>query len=706
MMALLHCSKCDRVGHDRDHCPFFPEEREPHADAQLGDNVNHMDQVNIAISVDGAIVEQCQREIGWFYNHKIEISVDDIHFVLGKASGEGCNCLIYSFQKILPTSMFNVSFVRAELERRHAGRPTAIVRRDYLDLAMYWADIIDIIGEHNEQGRISKWSSRFRICCVEMCWIGNGDVLPRGVPQGDRQTLYIARVNQNHFVPLLRSRKRGGEIVREAPSRMHSPPDLGGWSADAGSAQERKKGRIKDLTEEMGSADRVYPGEAATRAMKAETSEAEAAIAAASEETETGAGVHSAQASRCVAGAPVIYGIEALMDGSAFEECLEDAQAAISSEIENEDAEACAGTTHAPPRSSRRMPDEAIYGIEAIMDGSAFEGSLEDAQAAISSEMENEDAEPCAGTTHAPRRSSRRMPDEAELQRLQQEQQERRRRTDMLSHLRLCPHRPRKHCFEKRLEGAERLADTHLRARVTIPATVEQDPNAQALIDSAMSLPRIHCAFAKCTASSEEDFAEEAKAVREIDRASGCQDDDRHAEAFWDRVLKAHILRQHKDLIQDVALAEEDDDVWEVYKEGLAVQERRRVPVVGAAVDRRAFETTLEVYNDETIRSLICFVCARVCLHTAGAHSTITYKGGAWLLTLPRGTETSKATYKERKTNRKTLRKSTERVQGRAKQRETRDLMKFRQSDAKLQPADLRGEVWPSSSGRLAFTMA
>ena len=41
------------------------------------------------------------------------------------------------------------------------------------------------------------------------------------------------------------------------------------------------------------------------------------------------------------------------------------------------------------------MPDEAIYGIEAIMDGSAFEESLEDAQAAISSEMQNEDAGSC-----------------------------------------------------------------------------------------------------------------------------------------------------------------------------------------------------------------------------------------------------------------------------------------------------------------------
>ena len=226
-MASVQCSRCGRVGHDAEHCPFFRRLREAHADAQLGDNVPHMNQVDITIRVDGAIVEQCQRQVGWFYHQRLEISVENINFVLGRASGEGCNCLIYSFQKILPTSMFDVPFVRAELERRHAGRPTAIIQQDYLDLAIYWEDIIDIIGLHNFQGVIPNFSSKFRICCVDMCWIGNGEVLPRGVPQGDRQNLYIARVNQNHFVPLLRSRQRGGEVVREAPPGVYNPPDLG-----------------------------------------------------------------------------------------------------------------------------------------------------------------------------------------------------------------------------------------------------------------------------------------------------------------------------------------------------------------------------------------------------------------------------------------------------------------------------------------------
>ena len=175
-----------------------------------------------------------------------------------------------------------------------------------------------------------------------------------------------------------------------------------------------------------------------------------------------------------------------------------------------------------------------------------------------------------------------------------------------------------------------------MRSRVTIPAKLEEDPNAQALMDSARSLDRIHCAFRSCTGDFDRDCADDVKKVRDIERASASPDDDRHAEYFWDRVLKEHIVRKHNDEIQNVALVE-DDYVWDVYKEALAVQERRRVPVVGAAVDRRAFETTLKVYNDDSIRSLICFVCARVCLQTGGANSAINYRRGSWPLGLPPG---------------------------------------------------------------------
>ena len=81
------------------------------------------------------------------------------------------------------------------------------------------------------------------------------------------------------------------------------------------------------------------------------------------------------------------------------------------------------------------------------------------------------------------------------------------------------------------------------------------------------------------------------------------------AEAEGDGALKVHIMQTHKQEIEEVALVEEEY-VWDVYREALAVQERRAVPAVGPAMDRRAFEATLERYNDERTQSLMCFVCA------------------------------------------------------------------------------------------------
>ena len=68
-------------------------------------------------------------------------------------------------------------------------------------------------------------------------------------------------------------------------------------------------------------------------------------------------------------------------------------------------------------------------------------------------------------------------------------------------------------------------------------------------------------------------------------------------------------------------------------------------------MDRRAFEHTLQVYNDDCARSLICFVCARICLDSGCAHSHIRYYDGAWLLQLPRGSlkkNFSSAVFEER----------------------------------------------------------
>ena len=108
--------------------------------------------------------------------------------------------------------------------------------------------------------------------------------------------------------------------------------------------------------------------------------------------------------------------------------------------------------------------------------------------------------------------------------------------------------------------------------------------------------------------------------------------------AFGDRTLREHILAKRKKQILDEAGVEDDaDQIYDTYREALAVQERKNVPAVGPCVDRRAFEATLAVYNGERVQAVICMCCARICLQTAGPRSSIGYLPGSWFLKLPAG---------------------------------------------------------------------
>ena len=91
--------------------------------------------------------------------------------------------------------------------------------------------------------------------------------------------------------------------------------------------------------------------------------------------------------------------------------------------------------------------------------------------------------------------------------------------------------------------------------------------------------------------------------------------------------------------------------IWDVYTQALAVQERKLMPAVGPSMDRRTFDFTLLRYNDDSIQSLICFCCARVCLSTGQPRSHIEFVKGAWFLNLPEGSLTtnfSKAEFERR----------------------------------------------------------
>ena len=64
---------------------------------------------------------------------------------------------------------------------------------------------MELLHKHNQVSNArTGLYQRFRVVCVDLTWIGSGDVLPRDATAHTHTTLAIARVNQNHFVPLLR----------------------------------------------------------------------------------------------------------------------------------------------------------------------------------------------------------------------------------------------------------------------------------------------------------------------------------------------------------------------------------------------------------------------------------------------------------------------------------------------------------------------
>ena len=202
----MRCERCDRVGHTSEECPYFRHARLDHPDAAMGDSVPHMSERDIAVFCNSARVSQPRMSPGWWRGKDIEIVVDQERFFMGTASGEGCNCLIDSLRQVLPTAVCNVPFIRTEIEKLHQNRASAIIPGDYLDLALYWRDIIDLVGLHNLVRVIENMSVHYRVICVDMCWIGHGDVEPSDQAGGRRMHVYLARLDGNHFVPLHRRR--------------------------------------------------------------------------------------------------------------------------------------------------------------------------------------------------------------------------------------------------------------------------------------------------------------------------------------------------------------------------------------------------------------------------------------------------------------------------------------------------------------------
>jgi len=185
------------------------------------------------------------------------------------------------------------------------------------------------------------------------------------------------------------------------------------------------------------------------------------------------------------------------------------------------------------------------------------------------------------------------------------------------------PQRLRKYEFERWWDAAKTLAHRYLRLRATLPQDIHE-------LDMGVRLPPVSCAFQNCTWTSENNHVLHPYARADVNHP-------------WDTLLEWHIRKAHAEDISAVVAASfeqktpKEDRLWDVYNEAIAVRERETFPVSGCSVDRRAFEYTQQVFNDDSIRSLICCVCARILLDTGSIRSHIRFKKGTWFFQLPRG---------------------------------------------------------------------
>ena len=125
-----NCDGCDEAGcwHGHPNCTFFGRERLPVPDAQLGDNVPHMRQMNVRR--DGRTI--------W---------VEGERFETRGASGVGCNCLIDTLRQKL-NLVCNPAWVRERLQIMfHESGPSKVESENYLELDLHWDAVVRLLGQ-------------------------------------------------------------------------------------------------------------------------------------------------------------------------------------------------------------------------------------------------------------------------------------------------------------------------------------------------------------------------------------------------------------------------------------------------------------------------------------------------------------------------------------------------------------------------------
>jgi hypothetical protein len=198
-----------------------------------------------------------------------------------------------------------------------------------------------------------------------------------------------------------------------------------------------------------------------------------------------------------------------------------------------------------------------------------------------------------------------------------------------LFNVRVAPTRPRQTEPERMHVAAQSLAE-HLRKHVTLPAHWADPKISYMDVKTGNRLPPVSCAFKECRWHGGNERVTRAMRDAAKDETTGAY------EHPWDFQLRAHVLLDHAQVLESVLerLDLPRQAAWDVYKEALAVRERSTEQIAGPSIDRRSLEYTLQLYNDDMVRSLICGVCARIRVDTGHVHSDIEFKTGGWLLSL------------------------------------------------------------------------
>lgn len=126
------------------------------------------------------------------------IVVNDMYFHQGTASGAGCNCLIDTLRQLLRVNV-NIPEIRRQLQLLFPNEPDKVKRSNFLDFQAHGPTILRLISEaaSRQQGGTPLDMSMFQIVCVDLQYVGNGDIAGNG-----RVKLFMARERGCHFIPL------------------------------------------------------------------------------------------------------------------------------------------------------------------------------------------------------------------------------------------------------------------------------------------------------------------------------------------------------------------------------------------------------------------------------------------------------------------------------------------------------------------------